>query len=201
MKRGAVNKPPVHPVADFLLDQGGEDLQEEDPANQREQHLLLREEGHHRQGPSDAEGTGVPHEDLRGIGVIPEEAHDPPDESRPEDGDLSASPDEGEDVVTRGDGVPDDVGEEGVDTDGEDGGRSKEPIHAIGDVHGVDDGEHGEDQEEEEGQGRQLQDRMLVEGDEDLGPDDFRDGIPGGEKEEAVRNEEEKQKEGLPHLA
>jgi hypothetical protein len=50
----------------------------EDAAHDEEEEFGLEEDGHDGERPPEGQRSGVSHEDLGGVGVVPEEAHPPP---------------------------------------------------------------------------------------------------------------------------
>ena len=61
-----------------------EALDEEDAAEDGQQQLLVDDDGTHADDAADGQRTGVAHEHLCGVGVIPQEAHHSPHECREE---------------------------------------------------------------------------------------------------------------------
>src|SRR3954465_2996394 len=81
----------------------GEALEEEDPAEDDREELVLREDGDHPEAAAESERADVSHEDLRGGRVVPEEADAGADHGPAEDGELPRARDERDVEIARDD--------------------------------------------------------------------------------------------------
>jgi hypothetical protein len=84
MERGHLENPPFPELKGDHLHDDGDGFHYEYPAYDNQGDLVFRHQGQRSQGGSEGKGTRVPHEDLRWIGVKPEEpqarANQPPAE-------------------------------------------------------------------------------------------------------------------------
>ena len=131
------------------LEDDGEGLQDEDPAHDGQQDLLFRQDRDGAQRAAQGEGAHVPHEDLGGIGVVPEEPDAGADDRPAEDGQLPGSRHIG-DLEVGGDlDVAGEVGEQQVGHETGDRRADGEAVQTVGEVDGVG-GAHDDERRQED---------------------------------------------------
>jgi len=201
VERRAQHQAPPEPRADLLLHQRGEDLEHEEPAHDREEHLLAQQERHHRDRAADGERPGVAEEELGGKGVAPEEAEYGADQRRAEDHQLLRAGEIGEEQVAREHRVAQHVGEDHVDRQHRGGRAAEQAVHAVGHVHRVDDREDREDGEEEEAEGAQVGERQLEKRHEQVRPQGRRHRARVGDEQPGEGDDEGEQQRRLRELS
>ena len=167
--RGHPEDPPaVGKLEPADLEDDGEGLQDEDPPDDGQEDLLLRQDGEGAQGTAQGEGAHVPHEDLGGIGVVPEEADAGADDRPAEDGKLSGSRHVG-DLEVGGDlDVPGEVGEQEIGHETGDRRTDGEAVQAVGEIDGVR-GAHDDERRQEHVPPSQVRQDGLEKGDRHIG--------------------------------
>ena len=127
-------------------------LKDEDAADEGQQQLLADDDGHGADGAAQGERTHVAHEDLSGVGVVPEKADGSADHGSAEDGQFADLGHVLQFEVVGKDDVAADVGEHGQRGGGDDGAADGEAVEAVGEVDGVGGTHQHEDDEDDEGQ-------------------------------------------------
>ena len=74
----------LHQLEPLRLDDDAEALDKEDATEQRQQQLLMDDDGAHTDDAANGQRTGVAHEDLCRVGVVPQETYHSTDERRQE---------------------------------------------------------------------------------------------------------------------
>ena len=164
MDRGHVEDAPAEPFdPDLLLHQDREGHGDEDPAGDDEEELLFEQHGQGADDAAQRQGAHVAHEDLGGIGVVPEKSHAGAEDPRADHRQFAAARQIGELQVSRIDGVSDDVGEHPVHDHRKGDRDDGQSVQSVGEIHRVGDGHHDEGNE---GQipPAQIEDGILDEG-------------------------------------
>src|SRR5262249_37185481 len=132
--------------------------------DQEEQELRLEQDGHRAERASDRETPGVAHEDLRGVGVEPEESDGRAHECGAEDGKLTSARQIEEVEVPRHVYPCEEVGERGERRRRNGGEASREAVETIGEVDGIAGACRDQGDEQHVQPGSEIHDQILEEG-------------------------------------
>lgn len=174
------------------LSHDAESFDDENSSDDDEEDFLLRDEASKPDDPTERERTGVPHKDLRGMAVEPEEAERGSDGGTEEDGEFAAAGDEGDLQV---------VGHSFVScqiTEGEESGTAEEKtasgksIETIRQIDRI--GTAGKDEHSPEEEERAEGDDEIAEGPDETGPCgnlfERRHDVPGRRQREETLGDE-----------
>src|SRR5688572_3421839 len=173
MERRHAEHPPAGHLEPADLDDDRQRLEHPDAADHHQQQLLLDKDGHGADGAAEPQGADVAHEDLGGIGVVPEEPEAGADQRAAEDRQLAGVGEVRQQQVAGQHGVAGHIrqGGEGGCSDAK--RADGESVQTIGEVHRIGRA-HQHQHDEEDVPDAEIRRQVLEEREDQLGAVDRR---------------------------
>lgn len=151
------------------LDNDGEGFDDKDATGDQENERLMDQDGHDSERAAEREGSGIPHENLRGVAVEPEESETGTEHGGAEDREFAGARHEG-DLEVRGEvTIAGDVGKNDESGSDDESAADGEAVKAVGEIDGVGAADDGQESEEEAGAGGIDENWVFIERHHDLG--------------------------------